>query len=352
MKKIEFYSDFLIMGAKALWESLLYPVEVVPQGSPSLFESRNFMVVRTDTRRVLSLVSEQYSLITNAEALELGKSILEHIYQEKFGCLVPTNILSNEENTNFLGCFMPENYTFELVAGDKWAPFVYIQNSYDKTTPFRCWVGMGRLVCLNGLIFANVEVKISTKHKINNVKYEILRKLRVNQTDLNFQCQKELYAGIFNRLTEIPVMEEWVRPLVCRAFEVSYFNNKKDVRAEIAKIKKRYDKRNSVAKRNMCDNLMILMRIIDNYWIRYSNALGKNAYAIYNIISDIATHDDDRLNQLVDVKPAIVTLTIKATEWAKRFAENSGANIPGIQEYIKDYMIYNEIPADEYYVPH
>lgn len=352
MKKIESYHEFLIMGAMTSWKRLLYPVELVPQDSPSLFGSRNFMVVRTDTRQVLSLVSEQYSLITNAEALELGKSILEHIYQEKFDRLVPTNILTNAEDTNFLGSFMPENYTFELVAGDKWVPFVYIQNSYDKTAPFRCWVGMGRVVCLNGLIFGNVEIQISTKHKIDNMKYEIHRKLRVNQTDLNIRNQKELYASIFNRLMEIPIMDEWVRPLVCRAFEVSYFKNKNDVKAEIAKIKKRYKKRKFISNSNKYDKMMILMAVIDNKWIHYSKSIGKNAYALYNVISDISTHEDDLLYRLVDDKPETVALTIKATQWAERFAENLVGNKPDIHEHIKDYMMYNKIPADEYYVPH
>ncbi len=352
METINTYNDFLIMGSKSHWQNLLYPVELVPQDSPSLFGSQKFMVVRTDTRRVLSLVTEKYSLITNAEALELGKNILEHVYNEKFNNLVPTNILSNAESTRFVGSFMPENYTFDLVSGDKWAPFVYIQNSYDKSAPFRCWVGMGRVACLNGLIFGNVEVKISTKHKIDNVKYEIQKKLKVYQTDLNFQTQKKLYADAFSRLTEIPVMDEWVRPLVCMAFKVSYFNNKKDLRIEIDRINKRYLKRDFASMRNKCDNLMILMKIIDNYWKHYSESLGNNAYAIYNIVSDIATHDADRLNYLVDGKPSEIALTIKATQWAKRLADNLGDNITGIHEYIKNYMIFNEVPADECYVPH
>jgi hypothetical protein len=346
------YNDFLMEGAKALWEDLLYPVELVPQNGPSIFGSQKFMVVRTDTRQVLSLVSDRYSLITNAEALELGKNILEHVYKEKFGNLLPTKILPNAECTHFVASFMPENYTFELAAGDKWTPFVYIQNSYDKTSQFRCWVGMGRVVCLNGLIFGNVAVKISTKHKIDNVRYEIMKKLRVNQTELNFKNQKKLYTEVFTRLMEIPVKQEWVRPLVCGAFEVSYFKNHRDVMGEISLIHKRYHQRKSTTLRNKADALMRFMKITDDFWKIYSDSLGLNAYALYNVITDISTHEPGILNRVVNNKLSPVQLTIKASEWAKHFVSEYHNKNFNIHQYIKDYLPLNEIPVDEYYLPH
>jgi hypothetical protein len=334
---------FLLMDAKAQWKNLLYPVELVLQ--PRVPHGVNqYLVVRKDNGQVLSVVSDQYSLVTNEEALGLGKSILEKLLNESMGNMIPTNIRSNVNNTRFLGSFIPEEYEFEIMAGDKWTPFIYIQNSYDKTFPFRCWVGMGRVACLNGLIFGDIEVKINVRH-LNNIKHNVLNKVFANLADKNFTIQKGVYSSIFQYLMEIPIERNLVRPLVCKFFMLL---SREDDKNKIIHVIERIRMQNNFRFNKKNENIIRFMKIIDDKWNFYSGSLGHNAYALYNVISDISTHEASNLRKWLNIQITPVQLIIEATRWAENFAEFQNNKNFNIHEYIKEYLFINDIPTDIY----
>lgn len=131
------------------------------QGDSLRKASRYKALVNQATRKVFSIVSQDYKLVRHEEAInEIEKAMGE------------TPDLGNfEVTTDFYndGGRMLREYTFQdhqipIQPGDLVRPKLQLSNSYDLTWPFTVTLGAYRLVCTNGLVVNQSLFQVKKRH--------------------------------------------------------------------------------------------------------------------------------------------------------------------------------------------
>lgn len=226
------------------------------------------------TDSVLSVVSEQYNVITNKQACEFADLILPHIFQgvsikqfKAFNIVTPSTM-----TTCRMDFILPENYyhPFSGNLEDKWTPFIRISNSFNRTLKLRYDIGFCRWMCLNGMILGERSITIGLNHNDRYYESEIRRQLldQVNQLVEAKTIWDDL-SKILVVMRNFMVPQDCVLPMYCKAFGVSL---EKDDLTDIIK-----------------SNWKNRRKAIDETKGEYFKEMGYNAYALMNILSDYAS---------------------------------------------------------------
>jgi len=120
------------------------------------------MIIRTDREQVLSIMSNDYKIVTNKEIIDTAAPILKKHKAE----LKEAVSLGNGEKT--IWKWIIPDKKIEVSKGDVLNPEIIIKNSYDGSLQVHVLAGAFRLVCSNGLIIGVTLGQSNFKHNINN----------------------------------------------------------------------------------------------------------------------------------------------------------------------------------------
>lgn len=297
-----------------------FPVETTPvywkDGLTNRIIPGQRVVLDVEYRRPLGIVSDQYAMVTNKDAVDWADFVVQRIFPEAtlsdfscFNILMPKTrsfcridlIISRAEHSPF-----PD-------FSDPWTPFIRITNSYNKTYSLKYEVGFCRSICLNGVIFGQRAIKLSITHSGKIDPEEILRQV-YNANDVKeIETLWKEFDKKMQRLINIAIPDSMALPVFCKAFDISVKEDKLSDK----------QKESLGAKANQ----------IEDSAKEYFAELGNNAYALMNVLTDFASYPEATPN----ASTLINTYQKKVGVWVDNIVAAS---------YKSDFNLYDYIGKD------
>tara|TARA_R100000734_G_C3316046_1_gene108353 strand:+ start:49 stop:831 length:783 start_codon:yes stop_codon:yes gene_type:complete len=165
----------------SLIDSTLFPVEEVPIFKDVVTHylgthdkngrSGYKFIVRKDTRQILSVMTDDYKLVTNKQIIDAAVPTLK-----KFGAEVREAVsLANGQRTVYKW-IMPKEF-IKIDSKDVMNPEIIIKNSYDGSLQIHILAGAFRLVCSNGMIIGKTISNHNYKHNVGNTRLDNLEEV-------------------------------------------------------------------------------------------------------------------------------------------------------------------------------
>ncbi len=301
-------------------KSVLFPVgfsDVVVEGRPV---AGHRAIVDQERGRVFAVVSRDYRLVTNEEALAAGRRCFRRLL----------GIEKEPDNLKVFNILMPESRAhcrIDLIReGDKilfgaeeYLAFLRVTNSYNKTRALGFDLGFCRSICENGVIFGGEAVHFTFVHTNDAVGQEIEFRVRGDK----FTRLREVFISTCKGLTTYPVKRGKAVALMARALEVKFGLSRKGKALERAR-----EKRDEFRK---CGEKLI--------W-KYFDELGENAYAVFNACTDYASNPGEgQSRHLID------TYQRRIGKWATSFSDQAGAGNFDLDKHIGKYAGYFAVGA-------
>ena len=266
-------------------EDLMFPVELRPvytkikiNGITSQQKIPNSkVVVNGESGKPLGVVSKNYKLIPNKKVLEMG----EQCCAELFGSDAAGNIEVFNVNAPATGSYchidlLHRSYQMNLWdepdQSDIYIPYIRVTNSYNTSRALRFDIGFCRKVCLNGVIFGAETIRLTfshVKHRLTNDIRFVLQKGKIGKLVEDFKSYT-------NRLKNYRIPKAQALKIIHALFRI---------KAE-SKINFRSQKESS-------EEYDTLLRVLDWRLDKYICELDENGYALFNAITDIASHTID-----------------------------------------------------------
>lgn len=257
---------------------LLFPVEC----KPVYLENQHYPIIGfkavtgrsgNDSEVIFSIVSENYQLITNFEAVEMGKEIHGQLFPNATSDSFEVfNVIAPKTNGSCHIDIIDKNYSLNVWAQEVYVPFVRIQNSYNKTLPLKFQIGFCRKLCNNGVIFEKDLVSISmahTKQLFRNTDFSNINVSHLKKFENDFIKKTK-------RSSEIKLPRKYFLPLAAKVLNRNFDLNEKN------------DKKRNLIEQKLNEFAYIIENYIDKY-IRIEN-MGETAYCFFNVITDYASN--------------------------------------------------------------
>lgn len=233
-------------------DTLDYSVETVPLFTPDGESSGWLGNRRTDTKQVLGVCTERYSLVQNATLVDT----VENAFDD--------NGLGNFERKAYVmrdGARVYVQYDFKNQltklpkVGDDIGMRLTLNNSFDRSCRVSFEIGMLRLVCTNGMKTLGDEYSITQKHSDNLDMNKLVEVIRGSIQ--GFQKGTEVFA----RLAEVNVSQD----------------------------------QGNIALDNLTKRKVIAERNVDKIKILWNNPKrqedkARNLWNLYNAITEFTTH--------------------------------------------------------------
>lgn len=226
-----------------------------------------------DSEVIFSIVSDNYQLITNKDAYEMGKEIHGRLFPDATSDSFEVfNVIAPKTNGSCHIDIIDKNYKFNVWAKEVYVPFVRIQNSYNKTLPLRFQIGFCRQLCNNGAIFEKDLVSISMAH--TKQLYRNTDFMNVNVSHL--KKFKNDFIKKTKRSTEIEIAQKYFLPLAAKVLNQNFNLTEKD------------EKKRKLIEQKLYE----FTYAIENYTDKYirTEQMGESAYAFFNVITDYASN--------------------------------------------------------------
>lgn len=263
-------------------DDVLFPVEEHPvfvsvrtgSGERRLSVPDKKAIVNKETNRVLGIVSRGYRLVTNREALDWAFQCCQAAFPEtKPG---EWEVKATDAPATGGHCFIDlvHNSTaldFEFVPAkdrpDAFGPFIRVTNSYNGLRELAFDIGFLRKVCKNGLILP----KSIIRFKFNHLQRNIGERINFEVAHEQLSKLKKSFSEYLGVLRDCVVSRSDFEPLFCG---VLLIRKPKDAKLD-SPISRDWD---------------ILSNHVSGLCNRYSGDLGENAYAVFNAITEFASH--------------------------------------------------------------
>jgi len=128
--------------------------------------SKYKMIMREDTNEVISVVTEDYQLLTNKALIETAMPVIK----DRGGILKEVKVFGNARS-RFAFDFPDHKTTIgKMLNGkpDVVTPRITLKNSYDSTLAASIIGGLLRLVCTNGMTVEDAIIRKKNKHIVWN----------------------------------------------------------------------------------------------------------------------------------------------------------------------------------------
>jgi len=231
-------------------------------------------IINAESGRVLGIVSRGYHLVTNHEALDWAYQCCRIVFPDtqpgEWG------VRATDAPSTGGHCFIDliHNSTaldFEFVPPkdrpDAFGPFIRVTNSYNGRRALAFDIGFFRKVCTNGMILPESVVRFKFTHLDRDIgetiKFDVARERLEELTDTFGK-----YLGV---LRQCEVRRSLFKPLVCGVLLIRKPKNAKP------------DTREDTDWEALENHLKELCS-------RYAKELGENAYAVFNAITEFASH--------------------------------------------------------------
>ncbi len=266
-------------------DDVLFPVEEHPvfvgirnkDGERRLTVPDKKALVNHDTGRVLGVVSRGYRLVSNREALDWAYLCCRTAFPDTQPVECRVEVADAPATSGHCHIDLVHNSTTLdlsfVPAADKpdaFGPFVRVTNSYNGLRALAFDIGFHRKVCQNGLILPGSIVRFKFIHRDQDIRGAIA--FEVNQERL--KTVRTSFRGYLAALRSCEVPREDFERFVCA---VLLIRKPKLLDPE---------SRDAEAWGALCAHLGGLSK-------RYAGELGKNAYAVLNVITDFASRPPD-----------------------------------------------------------
>lgn len=264
-------------------------------------------------RRIYSIVSDQYQLVHNRDALTYAEDVYRQLFEQiNTSQFEVFNILYPKPKSYCHVDIIDKNYKVNVWQKEVYVPYIRMTNSYNKTFTLRFSLGFCRELCNNGLIFEKETIEVNVTHTKS-----ALNRFKLKQPMGGLARLKKLeetFVRWLTKLKDYPVEDKFVLPLCAKILEQSF-----DIET------KNWEKLERESKR-----LHQFSRTIEALKNKYVSELGPNAYAVHNITTDYATNlvRPDQVN----------SLQRRTGNWLESFCTET--TVPGfsLETYVKDYQ--------------
>lgn len=268
-------------------------------------------IVDTERGTVLCIVTNNYQLVTNKQAIEIGKSYFDEVFSKMTADGMEVfNIITPSTRTFCHIDFIHKERNFEPWAKDKWVPFLRVTNSYNKTKLLRFDLGFCRAICTNGIIFGKRGVTVKVSHTSFGMS-------QLDKIDLGAGGLKQLEVEFIERLKNLKrfhVPRSAMLPLACKVFEI------------IAKP-------DDLNRPKRIIQLGDLNESLGRLTSEYFDTLGENAYAALNVLTDFASRPISYISPVA----VIDSLQKKAGDWMDGFIAEIKRDSFTFDDYLKDF---------------
>lgn len=260
-------------------DDLFFPVREVPvfagirRGSNLEMERipGQRAIVNCATDQVISVVSENYQLVTNREALEYAHLCCRAAFPE--GTNREWRVLEAHAPLKLGSCCIDLVHPGSALefAGpvfrgqpDTFGPFVRVTNSYNRSRALRFEIGFFRKVCSNGMILPQSSVRFAFNHNTRNISERV-----------SFEVEKDSVAQLRERF------QKFLAPLQDCKVPTPMF-----LPATLGVLGIRKPDPMAKRQREPWERLAAKLRSIAS---EYCEELGHNGYALLNVITDVAS---------------------------------------------------------------
>jgi hypothetical protein len=295
VKLQDVYSDFR-------FPATLFPL---PIGTPDYRA-----VVNQSNGQIISIVGKNYQLISNEEAIAMGKQIFTQLYPGvKADELIPYKVVAPNSKASAHIDLIHEKVNFKVWEQETWLPFLRTTNSYNRSVALSFEIGFVRKLCSNGVLFNKRSIKLKYLHNKGNT-VDVIHAANQIKTTSN------LFTDQCLSLKDYEIPKELMFALVCQILNVNL---------ELPKDNQMKKKINSL------QNLIELTKVLS---ARYTNEVGSNAYAAFNVVTDLISNQDQYKN-LTGFYFNVRSFYAKPTDWMDEFSGKIADNNFGFDGYLK-----------------
>lgn len=255
-------------GAEPAVPSPFFPVSKVRVSTTDTGHrfGRHWAVVSDDRREIFSIVSEDYELVSNMRAYELGRRAFALVFAVAATAKLRLFNVTMPTSRSWVHIDLTaDGLDFAPRREDPWLPFLRVTNSYNRSRALRFVVGVCRSICTNGMIFGERSLKLTVPHTTGP---DIERRIVEAFTRRRFDTAR--YRDKLARLTRLTVPAEL---FVAGMLEIL------DMNVPAAPPR-------PAARREAWTALGPYLRGLG---AKYRNELGATAYALVNAASEYAS---------------------------------------------------------------
>ncbi len=266
----------MIYSGQAGWDAVMFPVAevgVFAETEPGLLErvSGRKAIVNTDSRRILSVVSDRYRVLDNHTALELARRCCIKAFPttapahwEVVEVEAPQTGSYCRIDLRHSGTVLQEDWAFGGGKTDLYEPFLRVTNSYNRTRAFSIRLGVLRCACSNGQLYYHDSLRIAVAHDTARIEEVIEREV----TEAKFRKAIGELRRQRRKLLGIEIPPGRFCPIV-----LSVLGIRKPL--GLPEDRERDWQR--------------LMEIVDHVGEGYRESVGANGYALFNTLTDLAS---------------------------------------------------------------
>ena len=224
------------------------------------------------TDHVFSVVSSQYIVLKNLDALKLARRCCVRAFpttRDKDWKVFGIEAAATGGHCRIDLCHARKDldfiWSFTGVAQDTYHPFLRVTNSYNRRHVFSLQFGFVRSACSNGLVDWRSSIKVGFSHDTRDLEKRVDREI----DEATYRKVKKRFREFLECLAKQDIPHDRFRPIIQSVLKI---DKPKRMKAERARAWR------------------FLERIIDGVADRYVGELGTNGYALWNAITDIATN--------------------------------------------------------------
>jgi len=277
-------------------------------------------VVDIEKNHVFSVVSRDYRLISNEEAIELGKKCFELVFSGFASQGMTLFNITTPKTRSFCHIdYIHQTAGFTPWDKDRWVPFLRITNSYNRTKPLCFDLGFCRWICTNGMIFGKKSITFRYLHTYGEIGENI-------EFKTSFGELKSLGEQFVSKLTTLKgyqVQAALMLPLLCRVFSIRASEE------DFSRPKRR-------------KQLLDFGNHVSGLTKQYFNEFGDNGYAALNVITDFASRP------LLYISPAAAVdqLQKRSGAWVDEFIKIHENQSLDLEKYLADYLSTAQVIRD------
>lgn len=264
-------------------------------------------------KTVFCVVTDNYQLLTNADALTIAESVYGRVFNAVDMELMEVFNLIYPETKSFCHIdIIQKNYEVNLWAQEVYLPFIRVTNSYNRTRKLIFELGFCRKLCDNGVIFEKETITFAYTHTKGMLNIDAIEKQLAN--DDRMSRLQISFINWMQQLKNYPVADNYVLALCARIMGVKF-----DI-----------ETKNFERRKKETDRLVLFQKDIERLKTKYWSGMGPTAYAVFNMATDYATHATNTLH--IDGQQA------RVGTWLGEFCKAAAAKPFSMDAYLSDYQ--------------
>jgi len=266
-------------------------------------------IVNQQNGEIISIVGRNYRLITNSDALEMGKELFSHIYPDvNTDKLIPYKVVAPASRASANIDLIHKDVNFTMWKQESWLPFLRISNSYNRTQALSFEIGFVRELCSNGVLFNKKSMKLKYIHSNSKA-------LNLQVDAPRIKVVSEIFEKQCTQLRDFKLHPNLMFALVCKIMNVNL---------ELP------DKKQRKKKLNYLENLNSIIKVLT---AKYNREIGMSTYTALNVVTDLVSHQNVYKN-LTGYYFNVRSFYARPTEWIEDFTKQ----IKGVNFELKGYL--------------